>query len=74
MSQSETIRFLILRTLGNFLLLLALYGVVMTFGPALSFEFQYQIIQLRHINFTIENPAVAQTTKKRKTIALHLSL
>lgn len=55
MSRSDTIRFLALRTLGNFLVLLALYGVVMTFGPALRYEFQYQIIQFRHIQFTIKS-------------------
>jgi len=69
MSYSDTFRFLALRTLGNFLVLLALYGVVMTFGPALSFEFQYQVIRLRHIHFTIENPAVAQNANNEKKIA-----
>jgi len=53
MTRSEVIRFLALRTLGNFLVLLALYGVVMTFGPAVMYEAQYQIIQFRHIHFTI---------------------
>src|SRR5579872_2179403 len=55
MTRNETIRFLILRTLGNFLILLSLYGVVMTFGPALKYELQYQIIQMRHVHFVIEN-------------------
>jgi sortase A len=53
MTSSEAIRFLALRTLGNFLILVALYGVVMTFSPALMYEAQYQIIQFRHIHFTI---------------------
>ena len=54
MSRSETIRFLILRTLGNFLVLLALYGVFATFGPAVRFEVQYQVIRLRHVHFVIK--------------------
>src|SRR5258708_28132 len=53
MSRSEVIRFLVLRSLGNFLVLVALYGVAMTFGPALKYEFQYQVIQYRHIHFII---------------------
>src|SRR5579863_10359972 len=53
MTRNEIIRFLALRTLGNFLVLVALYGVAMTFGPALRYEFQYQVIQFRHIRFTI---------------------
>ncbi len=56
MSRSEVIRFLILRTIGNFLVLVALYGVVMTFGPAVGFELQYQLIQGRHVHFTISHP------------------
>lgn len=56
MSRSEIIRFLILRSLGNFMLLIALYGVVTTFAPVLAYEFQYQVIQFRHIHFTVERP------------------
>jgi LPXTG-site transpeptidase (sortase) family protein len=57
MTRNETIRFLALRTLGNFLILVALYGVVMTFGPAVMFELQYQVIQARHVQFTISSTA-----------------
>src|SRR5215469_7087281 len=55
MSRSEIIRFLILRTLGNFLVLIALYGVVLTFGPAVMFQITYQLIQLRGIHFTVQS-------------------
>jgi LPXTG-site transpeptidase (sortase) family protein len=54
MSRSETIRFLVLRTVGNFFVLVALYGVVMTFGPALKYEIQYLVIQYRGVHFTVE--------------------
>jgi LPXTG-site transpeptidase (sortase) family protein len=53
MSREEIIRFLALRTLGNFLVLVALYGVVMTFGPAVGYEVQYRIIQFRHVHFSV---------------------
>ena len=54
MSRSETIRFLALRTFGNFLVLIALYGVFLTFGPLVAYQLQYQVIQFRHVQFTIE--------------------
>jgi LPXTG-site transpeptidase (sortase) family protein len=53
MSRSEVIRFIVLRSLGNFLVLVALYGVVMTFGPAVMFQLKYELIQLRGIHFTV---------------------
>jgi len=55
MSRFEIIRFLVLRSLGNFLVLVALYGVVMTFGPAVLFQIKYEIIQFRHVQFIIKS-------------------
>lgn len=46
-------KFLVLRSIGNFLLLFAIFGVFATFGPALYFEGQYRIIQARGITFKI---------------------
>jgi sortase A len=65
MSQSEIIRFLVLRSLGNFLVLVALYGVAITFGPAVRYEIQYLLIQYRHVHFTVINKSstVANNTK-----------
>ena len=47
MHRSEAIRFIILRSVGNFLLLFSLYGVVATFGPSLIVEAQFRIAQVR---------------------------
>lgn len=55
MKKEEIIRFLVLRTLGNFLVLISLYGVFATFGPALSYEIQYRIIQLRGLHFVVQD-------------------
>lgn len=55
MSHAEIIRFLVLRSLGNFLLLLALYGVALTFGPAVVFQIKYELIKMRGVHFTIAN-------------------
>ena len=51
MKASEIVRFLILRTIGNFLLLFALFGVFATFGPILYYEASYRIIELRGIQY-----------------------
>lgn len=56
MTKGDKTRFLILRTLGNFLLLISLYGVVATFGPALSYEVQYQIVKMRGIKYAVAAP------------------
>lgn len=65
MSRREKIRFVILRSIGNFLVLFSLYGVVATFGPALIYELKYQIIRMRDIQYTVEvktSPTTVQTT------------
>ena len=53
MKKEEMIRFVILRSLGNFLVLFSIYGVIATFGPALTAELKFQIIQARGIKFAI---------------------
>ncbi len=53
MTRKEAVQFVVARSLGNFLLLFALYGVFATFGPALQYEAQYRIIQLRGIHFQV---------------------
>jgi LPXTG-site transpeptidase (sortase) family protein len=53
MKRNEAIRFVVLRSLGNFLVLFSLYGVLATFGPALSAEAKFLIIQARGVTFTV---------------------
>lgn len=53
MSRHEAIRYIVVRTLGNFLVLFSIYGVFATFGPALSDELKFQIIRARGITFSI---------------------
>lgn len=52
MSRGEIIRFLILRTIGNFLVLFAIFGVLATFGPSLYFEIHYRIAQARGVQYS----------------------
>jgi|SRR3989344_4320989 len=62
MSRDEKIKFLVLRTLGNFLLLMSLFGVVATFGPALYYEVMYKVVQARGIEFKIDQNSIKTDT------------
>lgn len=53
MTTKEKIRFLIIRSIGNFLVLFAIFGVLATFGPALYYEIQFRIIQIRGVHFSV---------------------
>lgn len=55
-TKQEKIRFIILRTIGNFLVLFALWGVVMTFGPAFYIEIQYRYNHFRNVSYVVEAP------------------
>lgn len=55
MTTKEKIRFLIIRSIGNFLVLFAIFGVLATLGPALYYEAQYRIIQVRGVHFSVED-------------------
>ncbi len=57
MNRSEVIKFLILRTIGNFLVLFALFGVGATFGPALYYQVLFEVAQARGIEYKIQEPA-----------------
>lgn len=54
MTKSEIIRFLILRTIGNFLVLFSLFGVFATFGPALYYEANFRLNQARGIRYIVK--------------------
>ena len=53
MTRKEVTKFLVLNTIGNFLVLFAIFGFFSTFGPALYFELQYRIIQARGVKYIV---------------------
>lgn len=53
MTRKDAFRFIVLRSIGNFLLLFALFGVGMTFGPTLYYEANFRIDQARGVSYTI---------------------
>lgn len=50
---SEKIKFLILRTIGNFLILTSILGMLATFGPALKNEGSYRLNKLRGVVYIL---------------------
>jgi sortase A len=66
MTTKERIRFLIIRTIGNFLVLFAVFGVLATFGPALYYEATYQIMRVRGVHFSVDTQvAASEQTQKQ---------
>ncbi|MBI2195450.1 MAG: sortase [Candidatus Levybacteria bacterium] len=62
MRKSDAIKFLIIRTVGNFLLLFSLFGVGATFGPALYYEALFAISQARGVTYKVAAQATLETS------------
>ncbi len=60
----EKIKFILLRTIGNFLFLFSLWGMALTFGPAFYLEVLYRYNQARNISYVVApeviTPAVGE--------------
>lgn len=71
MNTKEAIRFVVVRSLGNFLLLLSLYGVVVIFGKAVYYELQYRLKEARSVRFTVQSSQFRVQNNKEidKTVA-----
>jgi len=67
-TRSETIRFLILRSIGNFLVLFAIFGVFATFGPALYYEALYRIVQIRDVTYSVADTVLADNASFKDKI------
>ena len=52
-NKREMIKFIILRTVGNFLVLFSLYGIVMTLGPVGYLEVGYRINLMRNVHYQL---------------------
>lgn len=70
MGKKQIAKYLILRTLGNFLILFMIFGFLFTFGPAIFYEARFRIEQLRGVNYVLpdtEPSALAKIMQKRKS-------
>src|SRR3989344_6308529 len=68
MTRNE-IKFLILRSIGNFLFLFAIFGVIATFGPAAYYEMQFRIIQARGVKFEVTETPVGQASRPKQSVS-----
>lgn len=64
-------RFLILRSIGNFLVLFAIFGILATFGPAIYYEISFKVIQTRGVRFTV--PQNVQVLSKQENKSQSIS-
>jgi LPXTG-site transpeptidase (sortase) family protein len=63
-TKKQIFKFLILRTIGNFMVLFAIFGICATFGPAIYYEISFKIVQARGVEYVIANaPKVPQVIK-----------
>lgn len=53
MTKRQIAKFLILRTLGNFLILFMIFGFLFTFGPAVFYEARFRIEQLNGVSYVL---------------------
>ena len=51
----DIIKFLIIRTISNFLILITVFGIIFTFGPAIYYEAEYRIGQAFGVEFVLED-------------------
>ncbi len=56
MTKSEIIKFLVLRSIGNFLLLFAVFGVFATFGPVAYYEAQFKLREYQGVRYQLIDP------------------
>jgi len=61
-TRQEIITFLIWRSIGNFLVLFAVFGVFATFGPALYFEVQFRVLEIKGVTYTVAEKKPTSTT------------
>lgn len=63
--EPEKRRFLLMRTAGNFLVLFALFGVVMTFGPLVASEARYKYEQALGVEYEVVGTEIVRRYKEQ---------
>lgn len=56
----DIVKYLIIRTISNFLILLTLFGLVFTFGPALYYEIEYRAGKIFGVEYVLEEDLSAR--------------
>lgn len=64
----EVVKFLILRTIGNFLVLFTIFAFVATFGPAAYYEVSWRVSRAQGVSYSLADDAVSQETELGKLV------
>lgn len=70
MKKEEIVRFLILRSIGNFLVLFGLFGVIATFGPATYEEIRFQVDKVTGVNYVVATQEELDNNQFSRALAL----
>lgn len=68
MDRKQIFKYLVIRTIGNFLVLFMVFGFLATFGPAIFYEARFRIEQARGVTYVLpdtEPTALAKIIQKR---------
>lgn len=68
MTRTDKVKFVVLRSLGNFLLLMSLYGVVATFGPALLQETRLRVEKSKGVEYVVKAEAEVTQEEEEKVV------
>ncbi len=63
MKRSQIIKYLVIRTLGNFLVLFMIFGFFATFGPALFYELRFRVEQARGVSYELPDAEPSELAK-----------
>lgn len=55
MTRDDKIRFLVLRSVGNFFVIFTIFAIISFFGPALYYEIRFKVIQARGVTYSVED-------------------
>jgi len=69
MTKRQIAKYLVLRTVGNFLILFMIFGFVFTFGPAIFYEVRFRIEQIKGVRYELADTEPSELGKiiQRKT-------
>lgn len=65
----KIIKYLLIRTLGNFLILFTIFGITATFGPALYYEARYQLTLALNIKYQASSQQEVTPSEFSKILA-----
>lgn len=63
MKRSQIIKYLIIRTIGNFLVLFMIFGFFATFGPALFYEARFRVEQVKGVEYVLPDSQPSELAK-----------